>query len=218
MRVILDWDHTLFNTRQFKKDLAKQLIAVGLPKKVFFETYEMAVKKDNGRYDYNYLDHIRIIKTRYGLGPKQAEQLKRGFLRVMRRGSSYLFPETKLFLKFLKRHAARIVLCTWGNASLQRMKVYSSGVQKYFSKIVLTPTKKYTVVRPIIKVGGGEKVYFVSDNINELKEIIRRFSSVKPILKIRADRREAAKEARRLHVPAFSSLIKIYKLLVEDNL
>lgn len=215
MKVILDWDHTLFDTNHFKDDLAKVLILVGLPKRIFFLTYPEAVQKINGHYDYNYSEHLKMIGRRYRLSPKEIQQLKQEFLKIMQKGSRYLFPETVKFLKILKKGGARLILCTLGNKELQRRKIYSSGVQKYFSLISITSGSKHKIIQTFAK--PGEKIYFLSDNIDELKKVASHFPFIKLILKKRPDKNEAKKEARRLHLASFAGLLKISKFLLKDG-
>jgi len=215
MKVILDWDHTLFDTNHFKNDLAGALAIAGLPKRIFFETYQEAVRQKNGYYDYDYLKHLKIVGQRHHLSSKKIVRLKQKFLKVMNDGSRYLFPETVKFLKILKKSGARLILCTLGNKELQRQKIYSSGAQKYFSLILITSGSKHKIVR--IFVEPKEKTYFLSDNIDELKKVAERFPFVKLILKKRPDKKEAGEEARRLRLASFTNLLRISRFLLEDS-
>jgi FMN phosphatase YigB (HAD superfamily) len=215
MIVILDWDHTLFDTNYFKDDLAGALAIVGLKKRIFFLTYRGAVQQKNGHHDYDYLKHLKIIGQRHHLSSEKIFRLKQKFLKIMKNGSCYLFPETVKFLKILKKSGARLILCTLGNKELQRKKIYSSGVKKYFSLISITSGSKHKIVRNFMK--PKEKTYFLSDDINELKKVAERFSFVKLILKKRPDKKEAEKEARRLRLASFTDLLRISRFLLEDS-
>lgn len=217
MRVILDWDYTIFDTKKMKDDLADSLRVVDLPKKIFFDTYPLVIKYNGERYDYSYLNHVKFLSHKYHLTRQQEEKLKKEMLGVLKNGSKYLFKDTVSFLKKLKNSGAHLILCTLGNAALQRHKINSSGIKEYFSLIFITPTKKYKTLQRLLKKIPDGHIYFVSDSLDELKEVSNKFSFVRPICKIRPDKRGDVRKASVLKILAFHNFQGISNFLLQHK-
>ncbi len=215
MRIIFDLDRTLFDTDKFKQDLAKALAPFGVSDKVFFKTSSEVMFRQPGQSDYDYLFHVKSLKSYCGWSDTEAAKAKKSLRQVMANGKNYLLPYAAEMLHNLKTAGHTLILWTWGNHALHTRKIRSSGIQKYFSRIEITPLDKTLVLRDFFTTISErhDDLIFISDSLKELKAILAYSPKVKVILKVRPDRLEEAREARKLKIPAFKDLRQIGRFI-----
>lgn len=137
MKIVLDFDHTLFDTEKFKQALQDRMAMFGVTVDQF--NYNYRIVKEQAGY-YNYREHLRLLS--------QAEELDENdlllsFTEIINTASEYLFSDTLNFLDKLKAiTGSELYLLTFGQDEFQQAKVEASGLKKYFKEIVDTVESK----------------------------------------------------------------------------
>jgi len=174
--VILDFDHTLFNTTklvQAEVDYFRKMF--GIPESVFLKTREK-VKICCIVEDVDWFVHL--------LPHPDKAALHEALLSVIRStSSSCLFADVLPSLDVLKGKAD-ILLATHGDSELQEAKIRSSGIPAEFP-FAITQTKKSDIIAS--HINGYTMIFLVDDKPENLREAKERFPSVRTCLITRPD-------------------------------
>ena len=173
MLIILDLDHTLLNTASLKKELCKSLINFGVSQKLFKNVYQK-LRKDNPYSHELFLDYLSKEKE---INRKAAKAKLEKFSKKMRK---YLYPEAIWFLKKMRKNGAKLVLLSYGNAKFQKMKIKNIKLEPFFDKVIITEKKK---TKSVVKMVNNQKqkIFFIDDHPEEIKEIYQNCKNVIPI-------------------------------------
>ncbi len=172
MKIIFDFDHTLFSAKQFYFALKKAFLKLGVKEKLFQETFEKSkIKKRN--YDPDKQIQL-IVKVKPEI---KKSDLKRQYRKTLKRAPQFLYPDTVWFLKRWRKKA-KFILLSYGEEKFQRDKIKTSKIEKYFQKRVKI-TRDIDKVKPFKKLfQKKEKLIFIEDNPTALSEAKKIFPNV----------------------------------------
>jgi len=172
MKIIFDFDHTLFSAKQFYFALKEAFFKLGVKEKLFQETFEKS--KGKGRDYKPYRQFKLVIK----LKPKiSLKRLKETFDKILKKAPKFLYPDTIWFLKRWRKKA-KLILLSYGEEKFQRDKIKASKIEKYFQKRVKI-TRDIDKVKPFKKFfQKKEKLIFIEDNPTALSEAKKIFPNV----------------------------------------
>ncbi|MFA6272102.1 MAG: HAD family hydrolase [Patescibacteria group bacterium] len=137
MKIVLDFDHTLFDTEKFKQALQDRLAMFGVTGDQFNSNYRI-VKERSGYY--NYREHLRLLAQTEEL---DENDLLLNFNEIVNSANEFLFPDTVDFLNALKSiPKSELYLLTFGQDEFQQAKVEASGIKAYFREIIDTVESK----------------------------------------------------------------------------
>lgn len=182
--VIIDFDHTLFNTEAFKQDLAAALIPFGVTPAQYRETYPQALQVRHGEFGYRPEAHVEIL-ARAGLVTDKAAAT-RALEEVVTNSQRYIYPDTKDFLSRLVGLNVKLILASRGDREFQMRKITSSGVDRFFHAVHTTPQLKVALF-PHLLPQGAKRIYLIDDSVEELRAVFERYPEIVPILKRRPD-------------------------------
>jgi FMN phosphatase YigB (HAD superfamily) len=173
MKIIFDFDHTLFSAKQFYFALKKAFFKLGVKEKLFQETFEKS--KGVGR-DYKPEKQFKLIhKTRPEI---KIEKLKKSFEKILKTAPKFLYNDVLGFLKKWSKEADSILL-SYGEEKFQKNKIKASKIGKYFKKIIITrdieKSKPFRKV-PLFREKGG--IIFVEDNPRALSKTKTSFPQI----------------------------------------
>jgi phosphoglycolate phosphatase-like HAD superfamily hydrolase len=206
--VILDLDYTLFDTARFKRALARSLKPYGVNHDLFFNFYPQAVQKQDGKYKYSVNKHLSLLRQRVADIPR-VQALSR-IKKVVEQSYLYLYPTSVRFLQHLKKNGFRLILVTHGDKSFQMKKIKHSGIQKYFTKTIVSDRLKAITLKPLVK--NYDEVFFISDHAGELKQVKTELPQLLPVMKL-VDY-SSRSQVRGFGIPAFRSLKKIENYII----
>jgi len=172
MKIIFDFDHTLFSAKQFYFALKKAFFKLGVKEKLFQETFEKS--KGKGRDYKPYRQFKLVIK----LKPKiSLKKLKETFDKILKKAPKFLYPDTIWFLKRWRKKA-KLILLSYGEEKFQRDKIKASKIEKYFQKRAKI-TQDIDKIKPFKKLfQKKEKLIFIEDNPTALSEAKKIFPNV----------------------------------------
>lgn len=175
--IIFDFDHTLFNTRDFK-DTIDSLLLKHADKQALEEAEKSYRKANFNNYDFKgHVDEIRKL----GLQIDSAifEQFDGLDLKKHLKGS------VAKVITNLKASGHKTILLTKGTEEFQNIKLERSGVKEIFgSDIVICRSNKEKIIGNI-EVSGN--VYIFNDNVDETLEIQKHFPNIKYVVCKRPD-------------------------------
>jgi len=153
--LLLDFDHTLFDTdRFFWVDLKSAFARFGVPNDAWEKSYEAIWP-----LRYSLAKHLDELER---LGVIAGQDIRRTMLDTLDADFSdlrpYLFPDVPAFLGAARQRGFDLILLSFGDPAWQSYKVRASGLAPLFQKIVYT-----------VKQGGkGELLDDLSSSYAEL--------------------------------------------------
>lgn len=182
-KIILDFDHTLFDTDALKRDLAGAVEEFDISSDLFWETYPKALQFYAGEMGYSIDRHLAILQKKASFDPNIAKQKMENVIQGSR---AYLFPDTKDFLSRMVGLNVPLILLSRGDRAFQSQKIRATGIDRYFKEIHLTSEKKITVL-PSILAPNAKNIFFINDHLEETREVAHACPDIKLILKRRPD-------------------------------
>ena len=169
MKIFIDFDDVLFNTKLFYEGIKNVFFENGISEEVFKKYYKdpETEKKRGIIQKYNPYKQIeKIGKT--GINTKK---LKRDFSDFIKNTSQYIFEDGIEFLKKVKNEDLYII--SYGDKKFQNEKIINSGISKYFKRILIAETTKAAAIRKILnkKTKEGEALIFIDDRERFLRNI-----------------------------------------------
>jgi FMN phosphatase YigB (HAD superfamily) len=180
VKLIFDFDHTLFSAKKLYFAIREAFIKIGVEEKLFQETFEKS--KGRGR-DYKPTIQFRLIKK--ARSETSLKKLEKALRRVLDKVPEFLYPDTIWFLKRWRDNADSILL-SYGEEKFQKDKIKASKIGKYFEKIIIT--RDINKLKPFKRVfQNRKKAIFVEDNPTALAKIKKTF---KKVITVRINRGE----------------------------
>lgn len=157
MKLIFDFDHTLFRTSKFLEQVCSAYKTHGVNREVFFKTYQesrMGVRDWKPEIQLALLEkegNIDIAACRNGLGE------------IMGACRKFLYEDAFPVLEVL-RSSHELFLVSHGEDSFQHAKVNASGISSFFQEVIIT--SDVTKVTPLSSIvdGEGKNSVFIEDN------------------------------------------------------
>lgn len=194
MKIFIDFDDVIFNTKAFGIGLRNVFVAGGISKKTFDSDYlDYPVKGKNGIRKYDAWHHLKLIKKR-GFNTKDAEIKMRSFLKNTK---AYVFADVIDFLRKFERRD--IFLISYGVKKFQETKMNNSGLRKRFKKCIISDNSKGGEIKKLIKQGkidAGENIYFIEDRVKWIEETKKKCPKVTTFLVKRKEGRYRDKKSK----------------------
>ncbi|PIS42514.1 MAG: hypothetical protein COT24_03020 [Candidatus Kerfeldbacteria bacterium CG08_land_8_20_14_0_20_40_16] len=173
MKIILDFDYTLFNAQDFKQALRDRFSLFGISSEQFDDSY-FTIKQQLGYYNYN--KHLKMLAQNNKINEND---LILSFQEIVDSAREFLYPDSLFFLKTIKNIPdAFIYLLTFGQDKLQQSKIEASGIKKYFDKIIDTTNSKMDLLKIDRNVSD---IVIINDRGKEIDEIKQQLPPVKAI-------------------------------------
>ncbi len=133
--ILLDFDHTLFDTdRLFWIDLKSAFAGFGVPDDAWEKSYEAIWPSG-----YSLAKHLdKLEKLGVLAGPNSSRTMLSTLERAFFDLRPYLFPDVPRFLRAAREQKFDLILLSFGDPAWQSYKVRASGLAPYFRKIVYT--------------------------------------------------------------------------------
>lgn len=154
MRIVVDFDYTVFNTEAMRRQFIKTLRPFGISELAYRAAErELKAKK---MYDIeHHLDALATGQLRHMLGEHIHE--------VLFHADEFLFPDVS---GFLERHQAhQITLLSFGFPAWQQRKIDGSGLLKFVDDIIVTDKPKADMLR---LWSPDEEIVVVNDRGTEI--------------------------------------------------
>jgi len=156
MRIIFDFDHTLFDTPRLKAAIREIFARHDVGEEMFLRTHD---ESRGGGRDWKPDRQFEILKS---LGGSTINLIQREFEKVMSESYMFLYEDTMPFLaKAEQDHVLNLV--TYGESSFQKKKLAGCPkLAKYFAEIVIT--QNLYKDKEVSELARGKAAMFVEDN------------------------------------------------------
>lgn len=133
--ILLDFDHTLFDTdRFFWVDLKSTFARFGVPDDAWEKSYERIWPSG-----YSLVKHLdELFRTGAIARPESRMTMLATLEAAFSDLRPYLFPDVLAFLEAAHHRGFDLILLSFGDPAWQSYKVRASGLAPYFQKIVYT--------------------------------------------------------------------------------
>ncbi len=184
MKIFVDFDDTLFNTKKFKDDLRGIFLKKGVSKKEFNDTYvDYPEKWEGGFITYDPKKQIeRLSKIK---GAKL--DIESDINDLMSDLSGYVFEDVHRFIDYFDKKD--LFLVSFGKCDFQERKVGGAGVGEFFSRIKVSNKEKIEFIKNVLGEGSeNEKIFFIDDRSEQL---LAAKNEIKNVILIRIKRKES---------------------------
>lgn len=157
MRIIFDFDYTLFNAKKLREAIKAVFLCHSVNGEVFEKTYEQSRA---GKRDWHPQVQLEILKNDHGI--KSTDQIAEKMREILARCDMFLYDDTVPFLGKVSSNN-KLALVSYGEDSFQNAKVDGcSTIRKYFDRIVIT--QNIYKDKEVAELAEGGKAIFVEDN------------------------------------------------------
>ncbi len=154
MRIILDFDYTVFDTEAMRRALIEALAVHGVTEKRYREV-EKKLKENGGLYT------LEAHLAEFASG-EPTRDMREAAYGVLTRAEEFLFSDVLPWLK--EQHKHEVTLLSFGSPDWQARKMRDSGVDMYADEVIATDKDKADVVKQY----AGEDVVVINDRGSEI--------------------------------------------------
>jgi len=170
MKIILDFDDTIFNTHQLMREFLEIVKKFNFTEEEFFGAYQEC-KKIVGDFDPKTI--IRLLDEIRSFDRIRAEQEVSLMLKDLR---DFIYPD---FFNFANNfHKKDLILLSFGTTGTQKIKIDNSKIAKFFEEIIITSRDKAEDVKPIFEKYKKEKIFFIDDKTVQVDNIKSKFPEI----------------------------------------
>ncbi|HRY82815.1 MAG TPA: HAD hydrolase-like protein [Candidatus Moranbacteria bacterium] len=176
MKIFIDFDDVLFDTREFVIDYKKIFKSYGINEKIYDKYYyNYPANKNKSFKKYNSKMHVREIGKNFPINARKIEKNITNFIKNTRK---YIFKDV---YKFVNRFSKKdLYIISFPKIGFQETKIKNSGINKYFEKSISTSGLKSKIIKNLIK--KNEIVYFIDDRLESVENVKKKIPSVVTIL------------------------------------
>lgn len=207
MKIFLDFDDAMFNTKDFKEGLINVFCKNGVSKEDFLKTYkDYPTLSGKVLQKYDPYKQIKLLEKNLGINGKKIKSDMDNFLASCEK---YLFSDVKFFLKNIDKK--NLYLISYGHTGFQDKKIDNCDIKKYFKKVVVTDKLKSEVADRFAAL--KERFVFVDDRIIQINAMKKKFPNSLNFLIKRKEGRYSDKRTKYVdfEVKNFREILKIIK-------
>jgi FMN phosphatase YigB (HAD superfamily) len=167
MKIFIDFDDVIFNTRRFKADFQNIFSQFGITADIFVRNYYNYPPNKKGSSIETYIleKHLEKISQKFSFDRLALKRSIHNFLKDTRQ---YVFSDVENFLK--KFSPSELFLISHGKQNFQRKKIKNTQLESYFSAIKISSGQKSQAICPLIKK-GKERKFFLDDRVHYIEEV-----------------------------------------------
>lgn len=160
MKIFIDFDDVLFNTKKFIFEYLKIFKKHGISEEVFKKYYYKEKQINNGSKKYNFNKHLKRISRNLNIDIKN---LKSDINKFLFSTEKFIFRDVKKTLGNFKKDDLYIL--SYGDKKFQNKKIKNSGIADYFKKIIISHKDKQSFLKE------KKPFYFLDDRVAHLENI-----------------------------------------------
>ena len=173
MKIFIDFDDVIFNTKFFKCGLENLFLHRGIPLKIFKKHY---IDPNDCRAikTFDPWKHAEFIHKNL---PFDLDGLNDDIEKFLNNSSPmYIFPDVFDFIEAVGSDNLNVL--SFGEQEFQGRKIRNSNIQNHIKNIFITETSKCDVISDLIKSKKNEVVYFIDDRIEQIVEVKKKFPHI----------------------------------------
>ena len=203
MKIIFDFDNTLFHEQPFVERIRAYFQMCG----VLPELYDATRKEAYDREVWRQFRHMELLAARSGV---LLAHLERKLEETIDEASAFLYPDVLGFLHQAHSEYPLNIL-TFGDAEFQRMKMEGAGVGTFMENVVVT--EDIMKAKDAAVLAGGKPALFVDDNPAALEATKTHAPYITTVRMNRGDGKYASTASGSMIDYEIRNLEELYKLL-----
>ena len=170
MKIILDFDDTIFNTYRLMREFLAIVKKFNFTEEEFFKAYQRC-KEKVGNFDSKIIiDLLSEIK------PFDKTKVENEIDLILNDLSDFVYSDFFDFAgSFQKKD---LILLSFGITVPQKAKINNSKITGFFENIIITSRDKAEDVRPIFEKHRKEKIFFIDDKTIQVDNIKNKFPEI----------------------------------------
>jgi FMN phosphatase YigB (HAD superfamily) len=186
MRIFLDFDDVIFNTKSFFEKLKVVYVPFGISSELFEATYQ-ELKKERAVSWLGYSSGLHIGKLQEHM-TVDVQELQNAITFFLTDTSEFVFPDVKDFLEWTSKQGYSVSILSYGDEEFQTQKVNGTQLGTYFDKVIVTDKEKSQALLAE-GVSADETIWFFDDRYQFLENVKEKLPSVQAILVTRPEGR-----------------------------
>lgn len=171
MKIILDFDDTIFNTHRLFNDFLNIFLKAGFLKKEFLDNYQ-ETKKRTGYLNLEMASDLLFHKTKIS----NQKSVKKETENISSRMKQFVYPDFFIFAKNFNKN--NLILLSYGNSKFQNRKIEKSQIIPFFSEIIIAPKDKIETIKVISQKYKKEKLFFIDDKAEQVDSVKEKFPQI----------------------------------------
>lgn len=183
MKIFIDFDDVLFDTRRFRVDFKDIFFQFGITDDIYTQNYYSYPPNNQNSPETIYIleEHLKKISKIISFN-KLA--LKKNIQNLLSNTRKYVFSDAEYFLKNFSRK--ELFLISHGNPSFQKKKINNSRISRFFGAVKISRGKKGQEIKKLINRNKyfreKEKYFFLDDRVPYLEEVKKCLPEITTIL------------------------------------
>ncbi|NOQ67973.1 hypothetical protein GQ568_00865 [Patescibacteria group bacterium] len=170
MKIVLDFDDTIFNTYQLMQEVLAVFNNLGFQEEQFWNAYKEC-KKRAGDFDKEIL--INLLSE---LKSFNKEKVGAEIDSIISRSRNFVYSD---FFDFVSGFDKKdLILLSFGTTDFQRTKIENSGIVSYFEKVIITSNDKTIDLEGIFKKSANEKIFFIEDKGGQIDKVKKKLPQI----------------------------------------
>ena len=170
MKIILDFDKTIFNTSLMLDKFLEIFQEAGFTEEEFWNNCQKT-KEEAGGFDQKIL--IDLFYNSSFFGRKKTQEKMNS---VLSKADNFIYSDFADFAgSFNKKD---LMLLSYGMTGFQREKIEKSKIASALDKIIITSESKDKSFETISQKYRGEKLFFIEDDERQIDQVKRKFPKV----------------------------------------
>lgn len=182
MKIFLDFDDVIFNTKEFVEDIKKIFRKNGVSDEIFSKYYYDYPQKGNVR-KYNLTKHLARIKEKTGI---ESKSIREEIDNLIADTKKYLFKDLSLLFNLGN---ADLYLVSFSDTQFQKKKIKNSGIWKNFKRVFITNGPKSDFLERNMENKVSNKIFFLDDRTEHIDDVKKNFPEINTILMQRKEGR-----------------------------
>lgn len=185
MKVFLDFDDVIFNTKDFVIELRNLFASHGVTEDIFKKYYY-----DEKNPEVKIFNPWATLKRIEENEKRDVSALRKKFEDLLLNLSWCMFPDVEKFLKFVGKD--NVFLISFGLPDFQNKKIIGCGLDKMIGGCIVTNGSKAEAIGKVLReleINENEKMFFVDDRCQHIEEIKTAFPNIKTFLLCRKEGR-----------------------------
>ncbi|MBU4338720.1 hypothetical protein KKB43_05825 [Patescibacteria group bacterium] len=170
MKIVLDFDDTIFNTG----DWTEELINIFTEEGFFREEYEVNYwksKEEKGDFDADFM--IQLFSESKQINK---DKIKKEIKSTINKSKGFVYKD---FFDFAKSFNKKdLTLVSAGLKEIQMGKIENAGIVSFFGKISISLEYKSDEIELIVKKYPSEKIFFIDDKAKQIDEAKKRLPEI----------------------------------------